>query len=130
MICYDGRNHDFCACKLPANTGEQFVFVIITTVITRCLFENFKLICYSQRVNATCQYDDSGSSSFFKMIERSGFCSGETVAGSLRCARKKRVQKKMTKDYLAVLFLIHTRGMEDNFLNHFWAWNSWGRCQK
>ena len=50
-------------CILTANTCRQFLFVITTTArSTRCLVENFQLICYSQRVNATSQYDDSGSS--------------------------------------------------------------------
>ena len=37
---------------LAANIRRQFFFVIITTASTRCLVENFQLICYSQRVNA------------------------------------------------------------------------------
>ena len=36
-----------------ANIPRQFFFVITTTESTRCLVENFQLICYSQRVNAT-----------------------------------------------------------------------------
>ena len=51
---------------LAANIRRQFLFVITTTVNTRCLVENFQLICYSQRVNATSQYDDSSSSSCSK----------------------------------------------------------------
>ena len=47
---------------LAANICGQFCFVITTTASTRCLVENFQLICYSQRVNATSQYNDSGSS--------------------------------------------------------------------
>ena len=47
---------------LAANIRRQFFFVIATTASTRCLVENFELICYSQRVNATSQYNDSGSS--------------------------------------------------------------------
>ena len=47
---------------LAANIPRQFFFVITTTASTRCLVENFQLICYSQRVNATSQYNDSGSS--------------------------------------------------------------------
>ena len=45
-----------------ANIGRQLFFVITTTASTRCLVENFQLICYSQRVNTTSQYSDSGSS--------------------------------------------------------------------
>ena len=47
---------------LAANIPRQFFFVITTTANTRCLVQNFQLICYSQRVNATSQYNDSGSS--------------------------------------------------------------------
>ena len=47
---------------LAANTRSKFFFVITNTVSSRCLVENFQLICYSQQVNATSQYDDSGSS--------------------------------------------------------------------
>ena len=47
---------------LAANIPRQFFFVITTTASTRCLVQNFQLICYSQRVNATSQYNDSGSS--------------------------------------------------------------------
>ena len=35
---------------------------------TRNLVENFQLICYSQRVNATSQYNDSGSSRCSKWL--------------------------------------------------------------
>ena len=37
---------------LAANIPRQFFFVITTTASTRCLVQNFQLICYSQRVNA------------------------------------------------------------------------------
>ena len=47
---------------LAADIRKLLFFVIITTASTRCLVQNFKLICYSQRVNATSQYNDSGSS--------------------------------------------------------------------
>ena len=47
---------------LAANICKQFFFVITTTASTRFLVENFQLSCYSQRVNATSQYKDSGSS--------------------------------------------------------------------
>ena len=47
---------------LGANICRQFSFVITTTASTRGLVENFQLICYSHRVNATSQYNDSGTS--------------------------------------------------------------------
>ena len=54
------------ACILAANIRRQFFFVITTTASARCLVQNFQLICYSQRINATSQYEDSGSSSYSK----------------------------------------------------------------
>ena len=51
---------------LAANIRRQFFFVITTAAFTRCLVKNFQLICYSQRVNATSQYNDSGSSTCSK----------------------------------------------------------------
>ena len=48
---------------LTAKIRRQLFFVIITTASTHCLVQNFQLICYSQRTNATWQYLDSGSSS-------------------------------------------------------------------
>ena len=53
---------------LAANIRRQFVFVIINTVSTHCLVQNFQLICCSQRVNATSQYNDSGSSRCSKWL--------------------------------------------------------------
>ena len=47
---------------LAANIPRQFFFVITTTASTRCLVQNFQLIYYSHQVNATSQYNDSGSS--------------------------------------------------------------------
>ena len=47
---------------LAANVLRQFFFVITTTASTRCLVQNFQLICYSQRVNAMSQYNNCGSS--------------------------------------------------------------------
>ena len=46
---------------LAVNIRRQFFFVTITTASTRCVVQNFQLICYSQRVNATSKYNDSGS---------------------------------------------------------------------
>ena len=39
--------------RLAVNIRRQFFFVIASTASTRCLVQNFQLICYSQRVNAT-----------------------------------------------------------------------------
>ena len=47
---------------LAANIRRQFLFVITNTANTRCLAENFQLICCSQRVSATSKHNDSGSS--------------------------------------------------------------------
>ena len=47
---------------LDANISRQFFFVITITASARYLVENFQLICYSQRINATSQYNNSGSS--------------------------------------------------------------------
>ena len=59
---------------------------------------NPPLICYSQRVNATSQYNDSSSSRCSKWPnDQSDDCSGEILLGP--CTRKKRLQRKMTKDY-------------------------------
>ena len=51
---------------LAANIRRQFFFVITTAASTGCLVQNFQLICYSQQVNATSQYNDSGSSTCSK----------------------------------------------------------------
>ena len=83
---------------LAANICRQFFFLINTAASTRCLVENFQLICYLQRVNATSQYNDSGSSRCSKWPnDRSDGCSGETLVAA--CTRKKKLQRKMTKDY-------------------------------
>ena len=47
---------------LAANIRRQFFFVINTTASARCLVQNFQFFCYSQRVNVTSQYKNSGSS--------------------------------------------------------------------
>ena len=75
---------------LTANIHKQLFFVITITASTRFLVENFQLSCYSQRVNATSQFR------MFKMAERLDGCSGETLLAP--CTRKKRLQRKMTKD--------------------------------
>ena len=46
---------------LAANIRRQLLFVFTATASTRCLVQNFKLICYSQRVNAMSQYNDNDS---------------------------------------------------------------------
>ena len=38
---------------LAVNICRQFFFVTTSTASTCCMVENFQLICYSQRVNAT-----------------------------------------------------------------------------
>ena len=53
---------------LAENIRRQFFFVIATATSTHCLVQNFQLICYSQRVNATSQYNDSGSSTCSKWL--------------------------------------------------------------
>ena len=71
---------------LAANIPRQFFFVISTTASTRCLVQSFQLICYSQQVNATSQYNDIGSSRCSKWPK------------DRMCTRKKRLQRKMAKD--------------------------------
>ena len=44
---------------LAANICRQFFYVITAAASARYLVENFQLICYSQRVNATSQYNDN-----------------------------------------------------------------------
>ena len=84
---------------LAANIRRQLFFVITTAASTRCLVQNFQLICYSQRVNATSQYtqyNDSGSSARSKwQNDRMEKC--ETLLAP--CTRKKKLQRKMTNDY-------------------------------
>ena len=85
------------SCILAANIRGQLFFVITTAASTRCLVKNFQLICYSQRVNATSQYNDSGSSRCSKwpndrMVAVVKYC------WLLIYTRKKRVQRKMTED--------------------------------
>ena len=78
---------------LAVNICRQFFFV---TASTRCLVQNFQLICYSQRGNATSQYNDSGSSRCSK------WPNDRIVAVVKHCRllvqEKKRLQIKMTKD--------------------------------
>ena len=81
---------------LAAKIPRQFFF-ITTTASTRCLVQNLMLICYSQRVNATSQYNDSGISRRSKWPNDRDGCSGEILLAS--CTTKKRLQRKMTKDY-------------------------------
>ena len=51
---------------LATDIRRQFFFAITTAASTRCLVQSFQLICYSQRINATSQYEDSGSTSYSK----------------------------------------------------------------
>ena len=37
--------------EITPNIRRQFFFVITTTASSRCLVQNFQLICYSQGVN-------------------------------------------------------------------------------
>ena len=53
---------------LAVNIRRQFFFIIATAASTRCLVQNFQLICYLQRVNAMSQYNDSGSSTCSKWL--------------------------------------------------------------
>ena len=76
---------------LPANICRQFFFVITTTANTCWMVENFQLICYSQWVNATSQYNNSGSSRCSK------WRNDQTLLAP--CARNKRLQRKMTNIY-------------------------------
>ena len=83
-------------CILAANICRQFFFVINTAASTRCLAANFQLICYSQPVNAASQYNDS----LVQDVQNDrtiGWLRGETLV--VPCTRKKRLQRKMTKDY-------------------------------
>ena len=56
---------------LAENIPRQFFFVITTTASTRYLVQNFQLICYSQRVNATSQCNNVAVR-VFKMAEPDG----------------------------------------------------------
>ena len=81
---------------LAGNICRQRFFVINTAASTRCLVENFQLICHSQRVN-TRHNTTTVVVQDVQMAERSDGCSGETLLAP--CTRKKRMQRKMTKDY-------------------------------
>ena len=76
---------------LAANICRQLFLVITTTASTRCLVENFQLICYSQRVNATSQYNDSGSSRCSKW-PNDRMVAVVNIAGSL-CKEKEAAEK-------------------------------------
>ena len=90
---------------MAETTRRQFFFVASTTASTRCLVQNFQLICYSQRVNATSQYNNVAVRDV--QNGRTGWdrCSGETLLAP--CTREKRLQRKMTKDY-------YWTGVQDN----------------
>ena len=91
--------------KLAASTRCQFFFVASTTASTRCLVQNFQLICYSQRVNATSQYNNVAVRDV--QNGRTGWdrCSGEILLAP--CTRKKRLQRKITEHY-------HWIGVQEN----------------
>ena len=63
---------------VSANIRRQFSFVIATAAITRCLVENFRLICFLQRVNDTTivavQLGGLATVMQFKPIKRRLFC--------------------------------------------------------
>ena len=73
-------------CILAANIRGQLFFVITTTTSTRCLVQNFQLKYNSQRVNATSQYNDSGSSKCSKWPKMDG-CSGEALLTLVQARR-------------------------------------------
>ena len=84
-------------CILAANIYRQFFFIITTTTSNRCLVGNFQLICYSQRVNATWQYVDSGSSNCSK-------CPNDRMVAVVKhwlapWTGKKRLQRTKTEGY-------------------------------
>ena len=83
--------------KLAASTRSQFFFVASTTASTRCLVPNFQLICFSQRVNATSQYNNVAVRDV--QNERTGWdrCSGEALLDP--CTKKEGLQRKITKHY-------------------------------
>ena len=90
---------------LAANICRQFFFVITTTASTRCLVQNFQLICFSQQINATSQYNDSGSSRCSKWLN-------DRIVAVVKNYRllvqgKKRLQIKIIKDY-------HCIGVQEN----------------
>ena len=68
------KNHSQASCEYSLT----IFLVASTTASTRCLVQNFQLICYSQRVNATSQYNDM----VVRDVQngRTGWdgCSGET----------------------------------------------------
>ena len=68
--------------KLAASTRWQFFFVASTTVSTRCLVQNFQLICYSQRVH-TRHNTTTRQFEMFKMAEPDGSLQWWNIAGSL-----------------------------------------------
>ena len=90
---------------LAVNIRGQFFIVITTAASTRCLVENFQLICYLQRINAKSQYEGCGSSSCSKWPNDRTGCSGEALLAP--CTGMRRLQKKMTKGY-------HWIGVEEN----------------
>ena len=83
---------------LSVDICRQFIFVITTAASTRYLVENFQLICCAQRVNATSQYNDSGSSRCSK------WPNNRMVAVMKHCwllvqGKRRYRERKMSKDY-------------------------------
>ena len=71
------------------------LIITITTASTHCVVQNFQLICNSQQVNAMSKYNDSASSRCSKW------------PNVRMVARKKRLQRRMTKNY-------HSKGVQEN----------------
>ena len=76
--------------RIPSgNIYRQFFVVVTSTANTRCLVQNFQLICCSQRVNTMSQYTDSHTFKLYKVAKPPVGCSGETLLASR--TRKKRL---------------------------------------
>ena len=92
-----------CSASLPCalcpilNNAKVLSLLISLCLNTRCLVQNFQLICYSQRVKSHVTIQQQWQFKIFKMAERLDGCSGETLLAPYTW--KKRLQRKMTKDY-------------------------------
>ena len=92
-ISCHGRNHSQASCEYSLT-----IFLCCQhPASTRCLVQNLQLICYSQRVNATSQYNDVVVRDVQNGRTRWDGCSGETLLAP--STSKKRLQRKMTKYY-------------------------------
>ena len=65
--------------------------IVTTTASTRCLVKQIQLICYSQRVNITSQYNNSGSSRCSKW-PKDRIVAVANIAGSLY--KEKEAEEK------------------------------------